>query len=94
MHELKWRPEQPVDFSVLDQNGSAGTVSILELSGRRLRVSTALPVLTGAAVRLEWDGQLVLGEVLNILPGGFWIEIHHVLFASGELHWQKMGWQR
>jgi len=94
MHELKWQPEQPVDLSVLDENGGAGTASIQELSGRRVRLATALPVQTGAAVRLEWDGQLVLGEVRNTVPEGFWMEIHHVLFTAEELKWQKMGWQR
>jgi hypothetical protein len=98
MHELKWQPEQVVDFSVLGEggaeNGSVGAARIQELSGRRLRITTTLPVRTGAAVRLEWDGQLVLGEVLNTVPEGFWMEIHHVLFATEELKWQKMGWQR
>jgi hypothetical protein len=35
-----------------------------------------------------------LGEVLNAEPGGFWIEIHHMLLDTAGLSWQKAGWQR
>ena len=51
-------------------------------------------VQTGAAVRLEWDGQLVLGEVLNTEPSGFWMEIQHMLLDTAALGWQQQGWQR
>jgi len=93
MQELKWQPEQAVELSVLGEGGGAGPARILELAGKRLRISAALRVAAGAAVRLEWEGQMVLGEVLNTEPAGFWMEIHHMLLAS-ELNWQKMGWQR
>ena len=49
---------------------------------------------SGAAVRLEWDGQLLLGQVLSTEPGGFWMEIHHMLLDAAGLSWQKNGWQR
>lgn len=94
MRELNWKPEQPVQFSVLGDGACAGPARIQELSGKRMRLSAALPIKTGAAVRLEWDGQLVLGEVLNIEPPGFWIEIHHMLLDTAGLAWQKQGWQR
>ena len=94
MRELNWKPEQPVQFSVLGDGACAGPARIQELSGKRMRLSAALPIKTGAAVRLEWDGQLVLGEVLNIEPPGFWIEIHHLLLDTAGLIWQKQGWQR
>jgi hypothetical protein len=94
MRELKWQPEQAVELSVLGEGGRAGTARILELSGKRMRVEAAPAVPPGAAVRLEWDGQLVLGEVLDAAPAGFWIEIQHMLLAAGGLNWQKQGWQR
>ena len=65
MRELNWKPGQAVEMSVLGEEGCAGAGRILELSGRRMRLGAGLTVKTGAAVRLEWDGQLVLGEVLN-----------------------------
>jgi len=92
MRELNWKPEQSVMLSVLGAETCAGGVRILELSGKRMRLATSLTVKTGAAVRLEWDGQMVLGEVLNIEPSGFWIEIQHMLDTAA-LTWQQ-GWQR
>jgi len=94
MRELKWKPEQPVELSVLGDEACAGRARILEVSGKRLHLATALPVTMEAAVRLEWEGQLLLGEVLTIEPGGCWIEIHHLLLDSAAAAWQKQGWLR
>jgi hypothetical protein len=98
MRELNWKPEQSAELSVLGDRAAAGpakqTVRILERSGKRLRLAAELPVESGAAVRLEWDGQLLLGQVLNAEPGGFWMEIHHMLLDTAGLSWQKQGWQR
>jgi hypothetical protein len=94
MRELNWKPGQSVELSVLgDGPSTAHPACILELSGKRLRLAAELSVQGGAAVRLEWDGQMLLGQVLNTEPGGFWMEIHHMLDTTG-LNWQKQGWQR
>jgi hypothetical protein len=53
-----------------------------------------IKVASGAAVRLEWNGQLLLGQVLNAEPGGFWMEIHHMLLDTVGISWQKSAWQR
>ena len=92
MRELNWKPEQSVALSVLGEGAGAGAAHILELSGKRMRLGAGLTVATGAAVRLEWDGHIVLGEVLTTEPSGFWIEIHHMLDTAA-LTWQQ-GWQR
>jgi len=94
MRELNWKPEQSVALSVLGDGACAGAARILELSGKRMRLGTGLTVKTGAAVRLEWDGQMVLGEVLQTEPSGFWIVIHHMLLDTAALSWQQQGWQR
>ena len=102
MRELNWKPGQSVQLSVLGVLGpeacAAHTARILEFSGKRMRLAAELPnqakVPGGAAVRLEWDGQQLLGQVLNAEPGGFWMEIHHMLLDAGGLIWQKNGWQR
>jgi hypothetical protein len=98
MRELNWKPDQSAELTVLDKGGDAGSggrpVRIIEFSGKCMRVSGGLKVEGGAAVRLEWDGQLLLGEVLNAEPGGFWIEIHHMLLDTAGLSWQETGWQR
>jgi hypothetical protein len=36
----------------------------------------------------------VLGEVFETEPGGFWIEIHHMLLDTAELIARKQGWQQ
>ena len=94
MRELRWKPDQPVELKVLGDPAGAGPACIVELSGKRLRLAAALAVKKDAAVRLDWDGQLVLGEVLNTEPGGFWIEIHHMLLDTTEAAGQKQGWLR
>ena len=94
MRELNWKPEQPAELSVLGEEACAGSARILEFSGKRMRLAAGVNVKGGAAVRLEWDGQLLLGQVLNTEPGGFWMEIHHMLLDTAGLSWQKSGWQR
>ena len=97
MHELNWKPGQSAELTVLGDGSPAGPegrpVRILEFSGKRMRLAAELPVTGGAAVRLEWDGQLLLGEVENTEPGGFWMEIHHMLLDAASLNWRKNGWQ-
>jgi len=94
MRELTWKPGEPAELKVLGREPDAAgpePARILELSGKRVRVAAAAPV-AGAAVCLEWSGQLVLGQVLSTEPGGFWMEIHHMLLNTAELDWQKHGW--
>ncbi len=97
MRELNWKPEQSAELSVLGEAACAGparVARILELSGKRMRLAAVLKIKSGAAVRLEWDGQLLLGLVMTTDHGGFWMEIHHMLLDTGALSWQKKGWQR
>jgi hypothetical protein len=101
MRELNWKPGQSAELTVLGDAPSAvpGThpARILEFSGKRLRLSAELPAEMklhgGAALRLEWDGHLLLGQVLSTGPGGFWMEIHHMLLDTAGLNWRKNGWQ-
>lgn len=97
MRELNWKPGQSATLSVLSEDGAAASsapVRILEFSGTRMRLNVATGLKGGAAVRLDCDGQLLLGEVLNAAPDGVWVEIHHMLLDGGGLNWQKAGWQR
>jgi len=32
--------------------------------------------------------------MLNAEPGGFWMEIHHILLDTDRQTWQTQGWQR
>jgi len=98
MRELNWKPGQSAELSILGDGDLAGPAAqaarIIEFSGKRMRGASAVEVKNGAAVRLEWDGQLLLGQVLNAAPGGFWMEIHHMLLDADGRSWQKNGWQR
>ena len=102
MRELNWKPGQSAELSVLGEEARSApgrySASMLELSGNRMRLAAELPagmeLKAGSAVRLEWEAQLLLGQVLNTEPGGFWMEIHHMLLDTGAPSWQKNGWQR
>jgi hypothetical protein len=98
MREVNWKPGQTAELSVLGEGSSTTSavqsVTILEFGGKRMRVATDRKVRGGAAVRLEWDGQLILGEVQNTEPDGFWVEVRHLLLDTAMLDWQKNGWQR
>ncbi len=95
MLELNWKPGQSAELSVLGGGACAGNPAhILECSGKRMRLASELKVAGGAAVRLEWDGQLLLGQVLSTELGGFWMEIHHMLLDSNGPTWRKNGWLR
>jgi len=97
MRELNWKPGQSAELSVLGEGACSAPARILDFSGKRMRLAADLPaeikVTSGAAVRLEWDGQLLLGQVLNTDPGGFWMEIQHMLLDTGGMSWQEKGWQ-
>ena len=94
IHQLQWKPDQPAELRILGNGAQAPVAArILELSGKRLRVRAASQVACGAAVRLDWGGQLVLGVVLDIQPDGLWVEIHHTLLDMPALDWQKQGWR-
>jgi hypothetical protein len=98
MRELNWKPGQSAELSVLGEGAGAGPAGRPAASSSFPANACAWPaelkVPCGAAVRLEWDGQLLLGQVLNTEPGGFWMEVHHMLLDAGGLSWQKNGWQR
>lgn len=92
--QLKWKPEEPAELRVLgNPAGALIPARILELAGKCMHVRAAAPMEGGAAVRLEWDGQLVLAQVLEVEPGGFWMEIHHMLLDTAGMDWQKQGWR-
>lgn len=94
MRELNWKPDQTIQVTVLGSTPANGTARIQEYAGKRMRLGSGPPVKAGSAVRLEWDGQLLLAEVENTDSSGFWVEIHHMLLGASELNWQDKGWQR
>ena len=98
MRELKWQPRQMAELSVLGPGACTGTARILTISGKRVLIEPELSggsaLAGGAAIGLEWDGQLVLGEVLSSGSDGVWVEIQHMLLDGAGPRWQENGWRR
>ncbi len=93
MRELQWTPEQAVQLDVLGEKPASGTARILEVRGKRVRLATDMKLAAGTAVQLQWSGQMLLGEVLDSEPEGFWMEISHMLLDTSALNWQAQGWR-
>jgi hypothetical protein len=93
MRELEWSPEQAVQLNMLGEKPASGTARILEVSGKRARLATDMKATAGTAVQLQWNGQMLLGEVLSSEPDGFWMEISHMLLDTAALNWQAQGWR-
>lgn len=93
MREIHWTPEQAVQLEVLGEQPVSGTARILELSGKRMRLASEVKVHAGAAVQVQWTGQMLLGEVLSSDAAGFWMEISHMLLDTAALNWQAQGWR-
>jgi len=95
MRQVNWKPGQSAELSTLGEGTCAGPgrhpVRILEFSGKQMRLA-GMRVKSGTAVRLDWDGQLALGKVLNTEPEGFWIEVHHLLLDTAGPNGQKNFW--
>ena len=74
MRELNWKAGQAAELTVLSEEAGVGPVTglpvrILELSGKRMRLESNQQLKPGAAIRLEWDGQMLLGLVQNVEAG-------------------------
>ena len=93
MRELQWSPGQAVQLDVLGEKPSSGAARILEVSGKRVRLATEIKAAAGTAIRVQWDGQMLLGEALASEPDGFWMEISHMLLDTAALNWQAQGWR-
>ena len=82
--------DQPVLLTVLDGESKAGPATALDSSGRGMRISLDRAIPSGAAVKLETEDSIVLGEVCYSVPGpsGFiiGIEVDQVLNGLRELN--------
>ena len=80
---------QPVDLTVLGSDGGAIHASATEFSGRGMRLVVEQSVPVGAAVKIQGDDWLMLGEVcycrkehLNFVIG---LQLEHSLMGLEEL---------
>lgn len=78
------QPNQPVVITTLGASEErAGEGRILEVSGRHAHLEAALGVEMDQAVKVEWAGHMLLGEVIAIMQTTaariVTIEIRHAL---------------
>jgi PilZ domain len=80
---------EPVRVTVLNEPETQFLGHLINRSDRGVGIHADQPVPYGAAVKLEWDNTLLLGEVCYCRPqeGGFAIglEVEHALFNTLEL---------
>lgn len=84
--ELEMLPSGPVKVTILHEGSMRIAGCVLEVSGRRVKLSLPEPVAIGAAIRLDVEGAIVLAEVCDCVrePTGFAVDlqVEHVLRTS------------
>jgi hypothetical protein len=75
--------DQPVVVTMLGDNPFCLPGRVVNVSGRGMRIAIPSPLPDGAAVRVDWENSLVLGEVRYCAKEGSWymlgIEMEHGL---------------
>jgi hypothetical protein len=87
--EPRFQADQPVVVTVLTEPPIRLDARVTNASGRGLGLVTANPVSSGAAIRIELEDAVVLGEAIycRAEPGGHFIgvELDQVLVGLTEL---------
>lgn len=87
--ESRFDVEQTVRVTALGDQSESFPAQVANLSGTGLRLLVPRLVPAGAALQVEWNEMLLLGEVCYCQPvdGGFAIgvELEHALLHTGEL---------
>ena len=72
--ETRFEPNQPVSVVLLSEGDLVLPARIINMSGRGVSLATQRPLKLGAAVRINLEDSLLLGEVCHIRQdGGSWI---------------------
>jgi hypothetical protein len=83
--------EEQVTVGVLPSN-TAVSAHVAVLSGRRLRVQTQRPLAMGSLVKVVWNGNVILGEVVSLSEdGSATLSIRHRL-TSADLDHMWRNW--
>jgi hypothetical protein len=66
--ELRFEPGVSCCATLLLQTGAAGQLDarILANAGKRMTIGCATRVEVGTALKLEWPGHIVMGEIVEI----------------------------
>jgi hypothetical protein len=87
--ESRFRADQPVVVTVLSESEVRLEARVRNASGRGLGIVTAVPLPPGAAIRIEMDDAMVLGEAIYCRSDreGYFIgvELDQVLVGLTEL---------
>ena len=87
--EPRFEAQKTVILTLLEENGAALPALAVELSGSGMRLMLSRPVLIGAAVKVELDDSMILGEVCYCEPhsSGFLVglKLNQVLSNLSEL---------
>ena len=80
---------EPVKFTVLGENEATGVGRVAKSSSHAVELLTDQATALGAAVKLEKDQTLFLGEVCSCRPEGdgfaIGVELRHALYNTHDL---------
>ena len=83
------KADSPVQVTVLDETGAVSSGRVTQSSSEIVDLLVEKPANPGAAVKLEGDDALFLGEVSSCRPEGssfvMTVELHHALYNTREL---------
>jgi hypothetical protein len=85
---IHFDPEQPVSITVLAGaeagQPARGQAMIVALAGRRLRLECNIAVSPGMPLQIEWSGNLILGEVIDLVEadGTLLVNVRYSLKAA------------
>jgi hypothetical protein len=68
--EPRFRADEPVKVTLLGEPETVISGRIVNLSGKGMRLMLESPAPLGAAIRVEIDGTILLGEVCYCYPEG------------------------
>ena len=87
--EPRFRADQPVAVTVLSEPAMRLEGRVVNVSGRGLGLITPIPLPPGAAIRIELDDSMVLGEAIYCRRDGdghfIGVELDQVLVGLTEL---------
>ena len=83
------KTDSPVQVTVLDEIAAVSSGRVTQSSSETVNLLTEKPANPGAAIKLEGDDVLFLGEVSSCRPEGagfaMTVELRHALYNTREL---------
>jgi hypothetical protein len=67
--DIRYQPEQPIRLNVLGSSPRPVAAKVVQMSGKRIEVSTGEAIPCGTAIKIEMEDSLLLGEITACAPG-------------------------